>query len=45
MTRGRVVSLSLPSELVERIDAMRGDVTRSRFIAKLLREVLMKNGE
>jgi len=37
------ISLSLPLELLERIDAIRGDVSRSKFVAKIL-EKSMKRG-
>ena len=32
------ISLSLPPELLEEIDAQRGDVSRSKFVAKILEE-------
>jgi len=36
----RVVNLTLDSDLVDAIDKLRGDVPRSRFINRILREVL-----
>jgi metal-responsive CopG/Arc/MetJ family transcriptional regulator len=32
----RTVSLSLQAELIDKIDRVRGDVTRSRFIERIL---------
>lgn len=37
-----VTSLSFPSDLLALIDAQRGDVSRSRFVSKLLEEVLIQ---
>ena len=38
----RCVNISLDSALVERIDALRGDVTRSRFVQRLIERDLEK---
>jgi metal-responsive CopG/Arc/MetJ family transcriptional regulator len=32
------ISISLPTKLIEKIDKARGDVARSRFIARLLEQ-------
>lgn len=36
------IGISLPEDIVEKIDTMRGDVTRSRFILRLI-ESSLKN--
>lgn len=38
--RVRIISISLPKELLEKIDRERGDVPRSRYVAKLLLRAL-----
>lgn len=37
--------ISLPIELVEQIDRLRGDVTRSRFIMRLIEEGLKRRSK
>lgn len=40
MKKLAIVSLSMPAELVRKIDSSRNDVPRSRFVVKLLERVL-----
>jgi hypothetical protein len=39
MKRYISTGLSLPKELIERIDAERGDIPRSRFLLRILEKV------
>ena len=36
MLRYRYTGLSLPAELIRKIDAERGDISRSRFLLRLI---------
>ena len=44
MQRYKSAGLSLPSELLRRIDSERGDIPRSRFLLRLI-EMRYKNGQ
>jgi hypothetical protein len=39
------VTYSLPKEIVKRIDAERGDVSRSRFVLRLIEKAYANAGE
>ncbi len=34
------ITISMPDEMIQKIDHLKGDVARSKFIQKLLRKVL-----
>jgi hypothetical protein len=42
MTKVNSVGISLPTEIISKVDAERGDVPRSRYILRVLRETLFK---
>jgi hypothetical protein len=44
MTKVNSVGISLPSEIISKIDAQRGDVPRSRYILRVLLDTHPKKG-
>jgi hypothetical protein len=44
MQRHRATGLSIPTELLYKIDAERGDISRSRFLLRLIEKAYSKSG-
>ena len=40
MLRSKVIGISFPNEIVEKVDAIRGDVSRSRYVSRILEKEL-----
>ena len=41
----KVIGLSLPKVVISEIDIRRGDVTRSRYVTRLLENLLLKSAQ
>lgn len=41
----QVIGLSLPKSVITEIDVRRGDVTRSRYVTRLLENLLVKSAQ
>jgi hypothetical protein len=44
MQRHKATGLSIPTELLYKIDTERGDVSRSRFLLRLIEKAYSKSG-
>jgi metal-responsive CopG/Arc/MetJ family transcriptional regulator len=40
MTKQKILTISLPKDLLKEIDTMRGDTPRSRFVSRMLEKSL-----
>lgn len=45
MQGSKPVGISLPQDIVRKIDAQRGDVSRSRWVLRLLEKVYLDQGQ
>ena len=43
--KSKAAGISIPTDLLSKIDKDRGDISRSRFIVRIIEQAYFKNGE